>query len=242
MVAAACWASTTRHASPAHGAALAASAVGVQVIDDMHQALRAEDEFARGAVEAEVLARQPGARGLVAADDRLQRAEQADQQQPEFAGLAVRGELQLALAQAGDAGRAQAQDPAQRGLGQVEQVGGAQDRLGQHGSRVGRGGEAGTDTRAGHGKPPFNRKDSSQRFQMQSGWRAAAFRHWSLSGTPPISSLRTSSLKVRLPWARSPTSSSSAGSSRSPWSSTPMLSIAKIERGSRKGGPPRSGA
>src|SRR5690606_25026333 len=51
-----------------------------------------------------------------------------------------------------------------------------------------------------------------------------------------------SSLKVRLPWARSPTSSSSAGSSRSPWSSTPMLSIAAIERGSRKGGPPRSGA
>src|SRR5690606_1149181 len=101
MVATTCCASTTRQAWPRQARASEASAVGVQVIEDMHQALGAEDELAGAAVQAQILPGQPGAGGIAGTDDGMQRAEQPHQQQRQLAGLAVRLQPVIAPVQPG---------------------------------------------------------------------------------------------------------------------------------------------
>src|SRR5579871_3772078 len=85
-----CWASTVRQKLPDSAAALDNSASAVQVLDDMGEAIHLLDQVDRDAVQREVVALHPLARGgFIPSDDGVERAIEPDEQGCELERLAA---------------------------------------------------------------------------------------------------------------------------------------------------------
>src|SRR5436190_14771956 len=81
IVATTCCASTARHNAWRSGAALEATSCVVQVVDDTNESLDGREEVDGTRREREIVRPEPGVRGLLVAPERIQRAEQAHEQQ-----------------------------------------------------------------------------------------------------------------------------------------------------------------
>src|SRR3989454_6308075 len=79
-----CWDSTALQGSMRQFAASDATARGVQVEEDTHQAFGARQEIDGPGAERTILAVQPGARFFVRRHDRVERAEQPHEERPQL--------------------------------------------------------------------------------------------------------------------------------------------------------------
>src|SRR5437868_695224 len=137
MVDTTCWASTARQSVSANGLRSDATAGGVQVVNDTNQAFGSADQFERLAAQREIVIGEPKP-GLVAmTEDGIERAEQPYEQHAELPFLAMRIQHIVPGCHARDGRGADAEDAGDDSLADAEKSGGAHDRLGQGGARVG---------------------------------------------------------------------------------------------------------